>query len=329
MSRTELSCATPRLRSLCVGEGGDLRDRADIIVSEIMDCGLLGEVCLVGFRCNVPISRSQGMLPSLRFAQKHLAKADTLFLPQRAVVRAVAIECFPQVIRCPCTGKQTHQVQPRPISSHMGPDNGRAGLNGFDFSAMDIFRFALLILGGSVIHLQTPVLRVTSKFACTPLSIAGRFDIPVSLGPVSFCVCRICDEFDVFDFDLQNVLSVPSSRKRHLDIPIIVIFRAPLIASFVICCKPSMLGRRPTATGLCSGSIFASSKTSRFLQVGRFKLIFPNSVSPTPKDPSNSTTCWKQALHLFEQPVLISKQTNILRLKAKHDATRISFKILK
>lgn len=58
-------------------EGCDMNGRADMMVSEIVDCGLLGE----------------GLIPSLRDARERLLVPSAKVIPERASVYAVCIEC--------------------------------------------------------------------------------------------------------------------------------------------------------------------------------------------------------------------------------------------
>jgi type II protein arginine methyltransferase len=56
--------------------GLDLPERADVLVTEVIDCGLLGE----------------GILPTLRHAREHLLKEDATIVPARATLRAQLLE---------------------------------------------------------------------------------------------------------------------------------------------------------------------------------------------------------------------------------------------
>ena len=84
--------------------GRDMSGRAHVLVSEIVDCGLLGE----------------GVIPTLVHARRELLAPAARIIPCAARVFATAIECFPQ---------------PAPLSRPM-----TATFQGFDLSALDQFR---------------------------------------------------------------------------------------------------------------------------------------------------------------------------------------------
>lgn len=66
-----------RRKSTDIKLGIDLPYRANVIVSEIVDAGLLGE----------------GILPTLDHARHHLADSQPVIIPRRAIIRAALIEC--------------------------------------------------------------------------------------------------------------------------------------------------------------------------------------------------------------------------------------------
>lgn len=88
-----------------VAPGRDMAGKADVMVAEIVDCGLLGE----------------GWIPSLLDARDRLLTPDATIIPCAAQVYAVALEC---------------PEQPAPLSRSL------ASLHGFDVSLYDQFRAA-------------------------------------------------------------------------------------------------------------------------------------------------------------------------------------------
>ncbi len=83
--------------------GVDLAARADVLISEILDMGLIGE----------------RMLPTLRHAMRNLVRDDARIVPMGAVVHAAAIEC-----------------------PFLRPINPIRGIAGFDLSNFDSFHSA-------------------------------------------------------------------------------------------------------------------------------------------------------------------------------------------
>ncbi|MGE0120502.1 MAG: tetratricopeptide repeat protein [Dongiaceae bacterium] len=88
-------------RSTELAVGGDLPEPADLLISEILDAGLLGE----------------GVMRTFRHAGAALLAADAAVVPAGATVRGVLIEC-----------------------PHLRRVNPVAAISGFDLRAFDIFR---------------------------------------------------------------------------------------------------------------------------------------------------------------------------------------------
>ncbi len=72
----QIKVVNKRSNELKVGPGLDLEEKADLLISEILDAGLLGE----------------HVLPSLRHAREYLLKPGAKILPYHADIHAVAIE---------------------------------------------------------------------------------------------------------------------------------------------------------------------------------------------------------------------------------------------
>ena len=97
----QISIRNKKSTDLQVGE--ELPDKVDVVVSEILDCGGLGE----------------GVLPSLRHAQKHLAKPGAIMIP-------AGISLYGMLIEIP----SRHVINPM------------KEISGFDLSAFDRFRIS-------------------------------------------------------------------------------------------------------------------------------------------------------------------------------------------
>lgn len=91
-------------KSTSIEVGKELSDKADLVVSEILDCGLLGE----------------GVLPSLRHAWKNLLKPDAVCIPEGADLRGQLIQ-----------SEEIHLVNPI------------CEISGFDLSAFNTFAEAV------------------------------------------------------------------------------------------------------------------------------------------------------------------------------------------
>lgn len=108
-----ITILTKKSTDMRVGEGADMPERASVLVSEILDVGLLGE----------------GMLPTVRHAVQHLLTEDARLIPARAGVYGKLV-AIPQRRRS------------NPVKT----------VSGFDLSAFDRFRIPGEYIGVNLQH---------------------------------------------------------------------------------------------------------------------------------------------------------------------------------
>jgi len=128
--------------ALTVGADGDIQDKADVLVAEIVDAGLLGE----------------GILPTFRHAQRTLLKDNARIIPSGAVVYA-------QLVQLP------RMYAVNPVNN----------IEGFDLKAFDQFRVSnapvLVDLNHEpCIRLSAPI--AVAHFDFRNIPVAGEHALP-------------------------------------------------------------------------------------------------------------------------------------------------------
>jgi len=160
--------------------GGELPERADLIVTEIVDCGLVGE----------------GILPSLRHARAHLLKPGGTIIPKGARVLAAPVD-----------------------SAYLWQLNRVGYACGFDVSHFNEFAsrryFPILLHAWPYRLLTTPVEVLSFDFAKDPLA-PGNKVVEVPIEESGTCH-GIAFWFELFLDDKRVLTNEPNNRTGHWD----------------------------------------------------------------------------------------------------------------
>lgn len=169
----------PKLSTLLtVGEGGDLPEKADVFVSELINIGML----------------APRMLSVLQHARTHLVKPGGAIIPRASTVYAMLVET-PELARV----------------------NPVADIAGFDMSEMDVFRspgYAQIDLGADA-HVPLSAEFTALDFDFTrSMPEEGRREIPVTVTERGTCH-GVAFWFDLFMDEEVVYRSASRSRTNH------------------------------------------------------------------------------------------------------------------